>query len=566
MDLIAKAADQQIPRSENKQLVTYDTGTTNDIVKEVLSVYKKCKRDVAVFAQNFKSGSVKRTAELIWTFVKKNIRYSEDPAGVQWIKTPARIWQDKECDCKGYSIFIGSILYNLGIDFAFRFTGYSHTSKLFTHVYIIAYDEQKKEIFIDDVMPEFNKEKLFVFKKDYQMTQISRLSGIGCPHPKRVFRPRINSKIGNLPSVSIPVNAQGNTTDELISKSLLLEQLMIEKAINEENKVSGIGAVRDSNMYDAAMQKIQQDISSNLDVISGISGNHEVTGLFKKLGNAVKKVAKGAAKVVKKVAKVAVKVATFPLTLPNKLIFEIMLPKAADNFLYIFIYPEYQGEKKIELESKVNDKVRKKAKTQKKIFNLIKLVTGFKDSHMTNKIRNGILKKYKEVPEVYLAKKLGIAISGIGWVAAVAAVAKPLMDIVKKLISLFKKKGDSVTEQEVNESTPTEDDWSYLTEDDTPPAPTPATQNAVTQAASATALDKVLEAGSLLAEGAQNVTQSLPQYQYSEASGTPQTTAETIEYDDAPQAANNASPGGSGNNNMLLIGGAAIAALLLLKK
>lgn len=175
---IEQAANVLIPKADGGKRVTYpQDAVTADIIKEVLSYYGQSKNDLDAFAPLLRGANTLQTCSNIWHFVKKHIRYVEDAPGVQWIKTPARIWQDRFCDCKGYSIFIACCLHSLRIPASFRFVSFSKKIPDATHVYVVV-KNGRHEIKLDCVLPSFNEEKPYASKQDFEMTQIARLSGI----------------------------------------------------------------------------------------------------------------------------------------------------------------------------------------------------------------------------------------------------------------------------------------------------------------------------------------------------------------------------------------------------
>lgn len=175
---IEQAANLLIPKADGAKRVTYPrNAVTADIISEVLSYYDQSKNDLRAFAPLLKGTSTLHTCSNIWHFVKKHIRYKEDEPGVQWIKTPARIWQDRFCDCKGYSIFIGCLLHSLNIPATFRFVSFSKKYPDATHVYVVV-KQPGNEIKLDCVLPAFNVEKPYASKQDFDMTMIARLSGV----------------------------------------------------------------------------------------------------------------------------------------------------------------------------------------------------------------------------------------------------------------------------------------------------------------------------------------------------------------------------------------------------
>jgi len=167
-----------IAAATNTNKVKYRNGNTTDIMHEVVDCFKDSHTQVADFASQLKGRTVEDTCNNVWSFIKHNITYKIDPAGVQWIKTPARLWSDKNGDCKSFSVMAASLLAHNGITPTFRFTSYSRLDNTPTHVYVVVKQPNKKEIIIDAVYTGFNQQKPYTFKKDYTMTKISRLSGL----------------------------------------------------------------------------------------------------------------------------------------------------------------------------------------------------------------------------------------------------------------------------------------------------------------------------------------------------------------------------------------------------
>ena len=282
-----RLANELIPKSDNKNLPTIPNGSTQDIINEVLNVYSLCKNDLQEFAPVLAGTTLQETCSNIWHFIKKNIRYKEDPNGVQWIKTPARIWKDKICDCKGYSIFTACLLHALKIKGSFRFVSYEKNDKNVTHVYVIV--PGSTPIIIDCVMPEFNYEKPFQYKTDYSMTQISRLSGIGCPGNNACGCSTNNTVVqkaaipsgGNITSTEMALKSAAYngdlsmTPESLAQNLLLLERLKIEMEI--ESKEDNWNDIRLA-MYQEAISRVKKKISILEDYDSKIAG-----GLFRKI-------------------------------------------------------------------------------------------------------------------------------------------------------------------------------------------------------------------------------------------------------------------------------------------
>jgi hypothetical protein len=151
--------------------------STTDIVNEIKRAHEINKHFAGKIAKHFDRGNTRSTASSIFDFVKSNIRYEVEPANRQTTKTIPRILSDGFGDCKHYSGFIASILNELNIPHSYRFVSFgSNTTP--THVYVVAYDESQNPIILDAVLPFFDTEKPYTYKKDLPMA-LYHLSGIG---------------------------------------------------------------------------------------------------------------------------------------------------------------------------------------------------------------------------------------------------------------------------------------------------------------------------------------------------------------------------------------------------
>lgn len=172
-----------IAEAEHKDTVINSRGTTEDIMQAIIDCYNSDYAQVEELAQSLPGDDVKSVCKSVFDFVDGNIRYQVDPFKKQWIRTPARLWADREGDCKSFAIFICSCLRCRGIPHLFRFACYEGNGEP-THVYAVAIDEQGNEVIVDPVYRDddgkalFNKECPYTKKIDMNgTTEISRLSG-----------------------------------------------------------------------------------------------------------------------------------------------------------------------------------------------------------------------------------------------------------------------------------------------------------------------------------------------------------------------------------------------------
>jgi len=157
---------------------------TVNLMKKVVAAYIG---DTKKLAKTLQGSSVRETCRNIWNFAYNHIQYKLDAPYQEQLRTPARSWADRETgiDCDCFSIFVSSILSNLGIPHKFRITKYADSSNpdAWQHVYVVVPDKGT-EIIIDCVISKFDFQKPFKANKDYPMSKlngidIAVLSGIG---------------------------------------------------------------------------------------------------------------------------------------------------------------------------------------------------------------------------------------------------------------------------------------------------------------------------------------------------------------------------------------------------
>lgn len=199
--------DRLIPKPLGDVLALPDGGavdTVRDMQKIVLETLAQTKE----LAPELKRATKKDTCAAIWYFVYQNIQYADDKEDTEQLHSPARIWQKRfeGVDCDDMSIFISSLLMNLGIDHLFRIAKYAN---YWQHVYVVVPDNGL-EIIVDPVTDYFNYEVPYKQKKDFQMKR-EYLRGL----PQN-FTPTPATKVLELRPM--PMQSLGDpTTDGLLS-------------------------------------------------------------------------------------------------------------------------------------------------------------------------------------------------------------------------------------------------------------------------------------------------------------------------------------------------------------
>lgn len=181
----------------------------NGNVSDTITLMKKVVRETLAhtkkIAQVLQGNSRLETARNLYNFLYQHVQYTKDNPLREQLRTPLRTWADRkrgvDCDC--YSIFISSVLTNLGIPHYFRVAGYNGGD--YQHVYVVVPDGQSK-IIIDPVVDQFNSEHPYSSKKDFNM-HVTMLNGFAlgaCPAPTNNITP------ANVPAAAIqqPVKAE----------------------------------------------------------------------------------------------------------------------------------------------------------------------------------------------------------------------------------------------------------------------------------------------------------------------------------------------------------------------
>lgn len=147
-----------IPKDLRREELVNRNGVTQDIIDEIKKTDAAAFKQTAKFAQLIAGPSIDDTLQNIYKFIKTNIHYQVDGFQYQKIKTPSSVWHTRICDCKGYSIFIRSILKNLKIKSHLKFAAYEPGRDV-SHVYVIVPKKDGTYVTLDGCMPGFNVEK-----------------------------------------------------------------------------------------------------------------------------------------------------------------------------------------------------------------------------------------------------------------------------------------------------------------------------------------------------------------------------------------------------------------------
>jgi hypothetical protein len=165
------------PSPEGENIRIKKRAELEDTVALMKRVINQTLSDTSKVANLLKSGNEKQTLANVWNFCFKHLQYRRDEENIEQVRRPARTWRDRkqgvDCDCM--TVFIGSIMLNLGIPFVIRLSRNSMSAAGFEHVYPVAIINQD-EVIMDCVVHQFNFQAPYLEIKDIDM-ELQYLNG-----------------------------------------------------------------------------------------------------------------------------------------------------------------------------------------------------------------------------------------------------------------------------------------------------------------------------------------------------------------------------------------------------
>jgi hypothetical protein len=244
-----KKFNHLIKRADGQE-VFVKNGNVIETVENCIEIIGSHFREVEELASMLQGDSLKDTCRNIFNFSYTYLQYQKDDDGTEQLRTPARSWLDGQIkfkqkgnlsagiDCDDYSIFVGSLLKNLGIPFKLRITKYDG-KKNFQHIYAIvpAVGDSEDEIVIDPVLSKFDYQKPYSFEKsDFDMSplQVAGLRGFdGFTGTSALGLP-----ISVLSGIDIAGGIQAKADHE--------ELIAIISGVDFDDAINGLGEVEDA--------------------------------------------------------------------------------------------------------------------------------------------------------------------------------------------------------------------------------------------------------------------------------------------------------------------------------
>lgn len=297
-------------------------GTTFDTLDQMARIVRDTLDDTKAISQVLKGGDRYATSQNIWKFLYKHVDYVKDSIDSEELRRPLRTWADRKGDCDCYSIFISSVLTNLGIDHAFRMAGYQGD---FQHVYVVvpkstkgSLSSRSNYIVIDPVTDQFDYEVPYSKKYDKLMKMpIKYLNGID-HHNGVISQDHVYHYPYGFEFATIGMDGLGST--DQTNSALLAEdfvQRMRMHLINTHKELSKNPSIPNRHGLAAQIDQVlrvwgdpaQRDalIAQFSTGSGGLSG---LGGFFDKIGDAFRKVGSAIGDGWEKVKEVSTKVGT----------------------------------------------------------------------------------------------------------------------------------------------------------------------------------------------------------------------------------------------------------------
>jgi len=166
---LVEAANNQIQQGRDKVTVLYKAGRTQDIISVIMQSDEKYSDNLKQFAHNFRADY--NSLYELWAFVRYNITYKRDPKDQERIKSPSQLWKVRNTeggDCKSMSLFIGSVLKNIGVPYQYKYVAWDFNND-YQHVYIVA-NLNGRKVFLDAVHGQFDDEEAYAHDVCYSPT------------------------------------------------------------------------------------------------------------------------------------------------------------------------------------------------------------------------------------------------------------------------------------------------------------------------------------------------------------------------------------------------------------
>jgi hypothetical protein len=169
--------------TQENPVLLVDDQNVKDIMKGLKAKHKQCTADYDRIVKYFPQDDIEELSYALWSFLRENLKYFEEPVSLQEVRSPITILKDGYSDCKCYALFIAGILdakkrQGWDIDWVFRFTPTIFYKTSIGHVFVVV-NPDTDDIWIDPVLSSFDEHNFYLIKVDEEVNTIAGLQVAG---------------------------------------------------------------------------------------------------------------------------------------------------------------------------------------------------------------------------------------------------------------------------------------------------------------------------------------------------------------------------------------------------
>jgi hypothetical protein len=245
-------------------------------------------RQVERLAAHLKDDDEMQSAFNIWHWLHTNVRYNYDAPGEEEIRTPARVWADRESgvDCDCLAVFTACLLICMGYKPKFEIVAFNN-SPTFSHIYV-----NLDGMAIDRVLPVFLARPGNITKTQIMEIPVYSLSGIdGCNTLSGVYTSTLakvqngtatGEDLNNLRKTEVLLTLKGLDDDEYKLAKILMPYVVTigddGKYYFDNAKLAAVAQKVDAELallkqQNASPEAMTQWLAKVLDQLDGVSVN-----------------------------------------------------------------------------------------------------------------------------------------------------------------------------------------------------------------------------------------------------------------------------------------------------
>lgn len=295
----------------------YYLGDGFDVTEKLLlSTVMECYKSVKPLADHLKGDSKTQSAFNVWYWLHENIRYNYDAEGLEEIRSPARSWKDRkkgvDCDC--LAVFTYCLLLNMGYAPKFEIVAFLG-GKSWAHIFV-----NLDGLAVDRVLNKFGSRPALISKTKMLEVPVYSLRGVpdnimeGLAGLEAKCLAKMKNGIAteldccNYRKANAFRRMSGDPLEQRVMQIFMPYVYDVDLTDGSlyflNPKVAAVASWADSKLMQLANKYGHSGLNGSLEYEA------ELSGLLKKIGNAVKKAVTAPVKAVVNTTKAAVKATT----------------------------------------------------------------------------------------------------------------------------------------------------------------------------------------------------------------------------------------------------------------